>query len=93
MIGMEDVYASSKKTLWKKGAPTASDKWVHVSLDLKPHLADMMQIAVENGYFRENIELSDLYFHYMNLGWETIATFDCGVEIKNLNLNTQYTKK
>lgn len=88
LIGMEDVYKNSDKTFWKDGTPTTSEEWLHIEIDLKPHLESMLKTAIEKGYYSETTTPSDLYFHYMNFGWETIATFDCGVEIKNLALNS-----
>ncbi len=90
LIGMEDVYAENK-TFWENGKPQSSDEWIHIEIDLKPHLENMLKIAIENGYYNKKTKISDLYFHYMNLGWETIATFDCGLEIKNLSLDSGIT--
>ena len=92
VIPTDDVYANSERSLWVDGKPQADDTWIHVSIDLLPHLDKMREIAIKNGYFDAGTKLEDLFLHGMNFGWETIGTFDNAIEIKNLQLNSYVDK-
>ena len=84
-IGSRYVYNNSGRTLYDKKKPDTSGEWVHVEVDLKPYLEDMLECGLKDGYFKAD-SLSKLYINGMNAGWETIATFDHTMEIKNLQL-------
>ena len=84
-IGSRYVYKNSGRTLYQKKKPDTSGEWVHVEIDLKPYLEDMLERGLADGYFKAD-SLSELYINGMNVGWETIATFDHTMEIKNLQL-------
>lgn len=62
--------------------------WVHVELDLKPHLQKMFARGQAEGYFRSE-KLGDLIINGMNVGWETIGTFAHTMEMKNLSLTAE----
>ena len=84
-IGSRYVYKNSGRTLYVKKTPDTSGEWVHVEIDLKPHLEDMLERGLKDGYFKAD-SLSGLYIGGMNVGWETIGTFDHTMQIKNLEL-------
>lgn len=84
-IGSKYVYRNSGRTLYKNGEPDISGEWVHVEIDLKPYLEDMLKKGLEDGYFSVE-SLSELYVSGMNLGWETIGTFYHTMEVRNLQL-------
>ena len=84
-IGSRYVYQKSGRTLYSNGKPDAGGEWVHVEINLKPYLEDMLKKGAEDGYFKVD-SLSELYINGMNVGWETIATFDNTMQIKNLKL-------
>ncbi len=84
-IGTKYTYANSGRTLYKNGQPDTSGEWVHVEIDLKPYLEEMLARGKQDGYFDAN-SLSELYIDGMNVGWETIATFDHTMEMKNIEL-------
>lgn len=84
-IGSKYVYKKSGRTLYKDKQPDTSGEWVHVEIDLKPYLEDMMEKGLADGYFTVD-SLSDLYISGMNLGWETIGTFYHTMEVRNLQL-------
>lgn len=84
-IGSRFVYRNSGRTLYAKNKPDTGGEWVHVEVDLKPYLEDMLKVGLADGYFKVN-SLSELYINGMNVGWETIATFDHTMEIQNLQL-------
>lgn len=90
VIGMENVYKNMDKTLWDASgiAPQASDDWLHYEIDLIPHLQAMVNRGIDEGDFAPDATIEDFYIDYMNYGWEIIATYDCGVEIKNLSLKS-----
>ena len=84
-IGSKYVYRNSGRTLYQNKKPDTSGEWVHVEIDLKPYLEDMLKKGSKDGYFKAE-SLSELYIGGMTVGWETIATFDHTMEIKNLQL-------
>ncbi len=84
-IGSKYVYRNSGRTLYEKKKPDTSGEWVHVEIDLKPYLEDMLEKGLEDGYFTVD-SLSELYIGGMNVGWETIGTFYHTMEIRNLQL-------
>ena len=84
-IGSRYVYKNSGRTLYQNRKPDTSGEWVHVEIDLVPYLEDMLKKGSKDGYFKAE-SLSELYIGGMNVGWETIATFDHTMEIKNLQL-------
>ena len=84
-IGSRYVYKNSGRTLYLKNQPDTSGEWVHVEIDLKPYLEDMLEVGLKDGYFKVD-SLSKLCINGMNVGWETIATFDHTMEIRNLRL-------
>lgn len=84
-IGSRFVYQNSGRTLYEKRKPDTSGEWVHVEVDLRPYLDEMLEHGLKDGYFKAD-SLSELYINGMNVGWETIATFDHTMQIKNLQL-------
>ena len=86
-IGSKYVYRNSGRTLYKNKEPSVDGEWVHVEIDLKPFLEDMLKKGMEDGYFTVE-SLSELYIGGMNVGWETIGTFYHTMEIRNLQLTS-----
>lgn len=84
-IGSRYVYKNSGRTLYLKKVPDTSGEWVHVEIDLKPYLEDMLERGQKDGYFKAD-SLSGLCINGMNVGWETIGTFDHTMQIRNLQL-------
>jgi len=75
-VGSEDLYAD---------CAIVQGDWVHVELDLKPHMERLFAHGQAEGYLRSS-ELRELVINGMNVGWETIGTFDHTMEMKNLSL-------
>ncbi|MBP1587846.1 MAG: hypothetical protein ILO53_05535 [Clostridia bacterium] len=90
-IGSKYVYESAGRSLYKGGQPDAGGDFVHVSVDIKPYLEDMFRIGKEENYFKCE-SLDELIINGMNMGWETIGTFDHTMEIRNLSV-TSYIRK
>ena len=84
-IGSKYVYQNAGASLWKNGKPQPNGPWVHVELDVKPYLEDMLRHGGEDGYFKAS-GLADLRLDGMNVGWETIGTFDHTMQIRDLQL-------
>lgn len=87
LIGSKYVYENSERSLYSNGVPDTSGEWVHIEIDLKPYLEDMFEKGRADGYFKSN-SLSQLFLNGMNVGWESIGTFDHTMEIRNLELNS-----
>lgn len=89
-IGSKYAYRNSGRTLYRNKQPDIGGEWVHVEIDLKPYLEDMLKKGLADGYFTVD-SLSELYIGGMNVGWETIGTFYHTMEIKDLQL-VSYTE-
>ncbi len=88
-IGTKYIYTG--KTLWKDGKPNPDGEWIHVSIDIKPFLEQMFEYGKKDNYFKTK-SLDQLILNGMNVGWETIATFDHTMSMKDLHL-ISYVKK
>ena len=84
-IGSRHVYENSGATLWENGSPKPNGDWIHVEIDIKPYLEKMLERGNEDGYFKAK-SLSGLRINGMNLGWETIGTFDHTMQMRDLQL-------
>ncbi len=85
-IGAKHLYKPNRG-LYKNGRPNPEGDFVHVELDLKPYLADMLEKGRADGYFKAT-SLSELCINGMNLGWETIGTFDHTMQVRSLRLDS-----
>ena len=82
-IGTSHVYP--EKNLWVDDIPVPNGDWVHIEIDLKPYLEEMFERGCEDHYFKAKT-LDDLCINGMNLGWETIGTFNHTMYVRNLCL-------
>ena len=62
-----------------------SEEWLHIFLDLKPHLERAFDLA-QKGKCVKCDQLFDLVIDGMNIGWESISAFRYCIEIRNLKL-------
>ena len=94
VIGMGNVYKNVDGWFWDDNGmePQVTNEWLHFELDLIEHMQNLIDRAVKADDFPEGTTTDDLYIDYMNYGWEIIATYDCGVEIKNLRLDSYIEK-
>lgn len=92
LLGLNEAYPKGAPSLWGKDglAPQITNEWLHVDVDLIPHMRDMLRLTIEKGYFPADTAMEDLYINYMNFGWESIATYDSGVQIKDLRLDSRF---
>ena len=86
-IGTEATYAQANGSLWKNGKPAPGEKWVHIEMDMSKHLKEMYAAAREKGYFSNKVSsLGDLMIDGMNVGFESVGTYDVTMDIRNLSL-------
>ncbi len=67
------------------GNNPADFKWVHVEANLSRYVQEALSTAQQKG-FLTHTSLPELKIGHFNFGWEVTGTFDCSLEIKNLNL-------
>ena len=86
-IASTDTYKNSPHSLLNaNGEPIVSDEWIHVEVDLRPHLEALLERGLNEGTFKSAKTLDDLYISGVNIGWETIGSFDIDVQIRNFGL-------
>lgn len=90
-LSTKDTYGLNCKSLYRNGKPYVSDEWVHIEIDLAPHIDKLINEANESGVYSEQIRADDFYISGTNIGFETHGNYDCTVEIKDFNL-TSYNK-
>ena len=87
LLGTEDTYARADGSLWKNGRPAPGNRWVHVELDLTAPLHDMFAEARLRGCLSDKVTSpADLAISGMNVGFETVGTYDVTVDIRHMNL-------
>ena len=84
-IGSKYLYG--RNGLWKNGQPQPNGDWVHIEIDIRPYLDDMLSRGLADGYFKAK-SIDKLCINGMNMGWETIGTFDHTMYVKNLALTS-----
>lgn len=93
-IGRSTVLESADGSFWKDHVPHASDDPVHIELDLSRALEKMFRQGCSRNYFSSDVRsLDDLYLDGMNVGFETIGTFDTEICISNLSLISERTSE
>lgn len=86
-IGTDACYAQADGSLWKNGKPAPGEKWVHIEMDMSKHLKEMYAAAQEKDYFSNKVSsLGDLLIDGMNVGFESVGTYDVTMDIRNLSL-------
>ncbi len=90
-LSTKDTYGSNSKSLYRNGKPYVSDEWVHVEVDLAPHIDELINKANKSGVYPEPITADDFYISGTNIGFETHGNYDCTVEIKDFSL-TSYNR-
>lgn len=91
-VGLTDVFEASDGSFWGEKGPAASENAVHIELDLKKALKKMIERGLAMDYFSPDVHsLEDLYINGMNVGFETIGTFDTEFSISGLSLISEIT--
>ncbi|MDD4774377.1 MAG: hypothetical protein PHZ09_12375 [Eubacteriales bacterium] len=85
-IGEGDIFP--ERSLWKDGSPYVSGRWLNFSVNLRPHIENMVSYGLRDGYFKKNKSADDFIVCGLNVGWESIGTFDHTMEIKDIGLYT-----
>jgi len=75
-----------EESLWRGGAPNPDGVWRSVSVDMLPHIEKVLEIGMAEGYFKSARRPQDFYIDGLNIGWESIGTFDHTMEIRNLSI-------
>jgi len=65
-------------------SPTGDGEWHALSVDLKPLLAEALEISQEHGHL-EGAAPEDLVLTSFNLGWEVPGPYDAVIEIRGLS--------
>lgn len=90
-VSTKDTYGFEGRSLFRKGKPFVSDEWVHIELDLTPHIEDAMKRANESDTFGTAVSKEDFYISGTNIGFEIHGNYDCTVDIRDFRL-TSYNK-
>ncbi len=91
-IASTDTYKNSPHSLLDAdGNPIVSDEWIHVEVDVRPHIEAVLQRGLAEGVFKYAKSMDDLYISGVNIGWETIGSFDIDIQIRNFGV-TSYIK-
>ncbi|MBR6635726.1 MAG: hypothetical protein IKL41_08905 [Clostridia bacterium] len=91
-VSTKDTFGGKNKSLFRNGAPYVSDEWVHIELDLTPHIAKAIKEANKSNTFGYKVSEEDFYIGGTNIGFEIHGNYDCTVEIKDFQL-TSYNRK
>ena len=91
-VSTKDTYGSKNKSLFRNGSPYVSDEWVHIELDLAPHIAKAIKEANKSNTFGYEVSEEDFYIGGTNIGFEIHGNYDCTVEIKDFQITT-YNRK
>lgn len=90
-VSTTDTFGGKSKSLFRGGKPYVSDEWVHIELDLTPHIKAAIKKANEANTFGRPVSAKDFYIGGTNIGFEIHGNYDCTVDIKNFNI-TSYNK-
>lgn len=83
-VGERDIFG--ERSLWKDGAPCPDGVWRSVSVDMTPHITRLLEAGCADGYFKSAKCPQDFCICGLNIGWESIGTFDHTMEIRNLSV-------
>ncbi len=85
-LSTKDTYHFKSRSLFRNGKPFVSDEWVHVEIELTPHIENAIKKANESETFESEVSAKDFYIGGTNIGFEVHGNYDCTVEIKNFKL-------
>lgn len=91
-VSTKDTFGGKNKSLFRNGAPYVSEDWVHVELDLSPHIAKAINEANQSNTFGYEVSEEDFYIGGTNIGFEIHGNYDCTVEIKDFQLISYNSK-
>lgn len=91
-VSTKDTFGGKNKSLFRNGAPYVTDEWVHIELDLAPHIAKAIKEANKANTFGYEVSEDDFYIGGTNIGFEIHGNYDCTVEIKDFQI-TSYNRK
>ncbi|HUS92644.1 MAG TPA: hypothetical protein VM695_12380 [Phycisphaerae bacterium] len=68
-------------------------QWVRIDGDLLPLIREALRTAWQRGYLKRSREPGDFRLGSFNLGWEMPGAFDAAVEVRNLALEAEATRR
>lgn len=92
-VSTKDTFGGKNKSLFRNGSPYVSDEWIHVELDLAPHIAKAIKKANESNTFGRKVSENDFYIGGTNIGFEIHGNYDCTVDIKDFRLTSYNIKR
>ena len=84
-IGSKYLYG--EESFFEYGKPVPNSDWIHIEIDIRPFLDKMFEYGTNDGYFKAK-NIDKLCINGMNMGWETIGTFNHTMYVKNLTLTS-----
>lgn len=90
-LSTKDTYGLKSKSLFRNGKPYVSDEWVHIEIDLAPHIDKLIKNANSSGIYSKELSAGDFYISGTNIGFEIHGNYDCTVAIKDFSL-TSYNR-
>lgn len=91
-VSTKDTFGLKSRSLFRNGKPLVNDEWVHIELDLSPHIAKAINQANKSNTFGYAVNKEDFYIGGTNIGFEIHGNYDCTIEIKDFQI-TSYNKK
>ncbi len=91
-VSTKDTFGLKSRSLFRNGQPFVSDDWVHIELDLTPHISLAIKEANKSNTFGYTVGKADFYIGGTNIGFEIHGNYDCTVEIKDFQI-TSYNRK
>ena len=85
-VSTKDTYGSLSRSLIRNKEPFISDEWVHIELDLSPHIAQAIKAANESDTFGTTVTQEDFYIGGTNIGYEIHGNYDCTIVIKDFQI-------
>ncbi len=91
-LSTKDTYVTKGRSLFRNGKPYVNDEWVHIEIDLAPHIDKVIKNANSSGVYSQKLSADDFYISGTNIGFEIHGNYDSTVEIKDFRL-TSYNRK
>ncbi len=87
-VSTAHTFGGKSKSLFRDGRPYVSDEWVHIELNLTPHIRSAIKKANKSDTFGKTVSPDDFYISGTNIGFEIHGNYDCTVDVKNFNITS-----
>lgn len=81
-----------KKCFFKEGKPYASNKSMHIKVDVLPFIKRAFGIGVNNGWLKHTKSANDLVVNGSYIGWEMPGTYRGEIVTKGLSVKSYLNK-